>query len=250
MRSPCARAAATLVLLLALPAAAQEVPALPTTPDPPAVACGRGQDSAACRALRARTGDAARPGPAARRFRPAPAADPDRADARQDGRAGPGAGISAEGAPQRPAVPGPAPRPDMDDVRASRIVPPQVRRFLADRRIDPLTRAYLTGIAGKERDGWTLADLQLLTAVVPALTELRIGTAVLSEFYEFLGLDPANLFEPQLGSGWQTGSTAFDQRNYGLRRRCVNLSRAAQVDPASVLLRDLLECQGSGDRGG
>jgi hypothetical protein len=134
-----------------------------------------------------------------------------------------------------------APMPKVGDVGPQRFIPPAIRAFLNDRRIDPLTRAYLLDIAGKRNEDWTLQDLQQVTAVVPTLTEMHISTATLSEFYEFLNLDPTSLFEPQLGASWQATSTAFDPRN-ARNRRCVNLRVQAQMDPGTVKLNDLLNC--------
>jgi hypothetical protein len=58
-----------------------------------------------------------------------------------------------------------------------------------------------------------------------------------------MGLDPTSLFEPQLGGSWQSVSTEFDPRSYYRRReRCVNLSRAARIDPDSVKVKELLDC--------
>ncbi|MFC0388316.1 hypothetical protein [Muricoccus vinaceus] len=138
------------------------------------------------------------------------------------------------------------PRGARGDIPAQRIIPPSIRAFLNDRRIDPVTRAFLLGIAGKKREDWTFLDLQQVTAVVPSLTEIYIGTAVLSEFYEFMNLDPASLFEPQLGASWQATSTAFDPRN-ARNRRCFNLRNQAVQDPGGVRLDELLNCGGQLD---
>ncbi|MBI0539669.1 hypothetical protein D9599_29645 [Roseomonas sp. KE2513] len=127
------------------------------------------------------------------------------------------------------------------DTGPQRFIPPQIRAFLNDRRIDPLTRAFLLDVAGKRQEDWTLADYQRVTVVVPALTELYISTSVLSAFYEFLNLDPTSLFDPQLGGSWQATSTAFDPRNLR-NRRCFNIRNLAQSDPEAVRLNDLLNC--------
>lgn len=149
----------------------------------------------------------------------------------------------------RPARPAPqpllngaaAPRGPDGDVPAQRLIPPSIRRFLNDPRIEPATRAFLLGIAGKRQEDWTVRDLQEVSAVVPALTEMHIGTAVLSEFYEFMNLDPTSLFDPQLGSNWQATSTAFDPRN-ARNRRCALIRVQARQNPDAVLVNDLLNC--------
>lgn len=116
--------------------------------------------------------------------------------------------------------------------------------FLNDRRVEPAVRSFLLGMAGKKRETWTVAELQQVTAVVPALTEMYISTSTLSAFYEFMGLDPASLFDPQLGSEWQTSIVSeFDPRNRFRRNRCTAVGRQSRVDPSSVLVQDLLTCQ-------
>ncbi|MBI0534377.1 hypothetical protein D9599_02175 [Roseomonas sp. KE2513] len=127
------------------------------------------------------------------------------------------------------------------DVAPQRFIPLAIREFLNDRRIDPLTRAFLIDIAGKRQEDSTLADYRRITVIAPALTELYISTAVLSAFYEFLNLDPTSLFNPQLGGSWQATSTAFDPRNLW-NRRCFNIRNLAQSDPDVVKLNDLLNC--------
>ncbi|WP_043367218.1 hypothetical protein [Belnapia sp. F-4-1] len=202
-------ASLALVAFLATPAIAQQ--ALPGQRGVPAVSCGPSNSSPACQDIRQAIPGGAIPGVVERSI-------------------------------DRPP-PTPLPRPDMDDVRAQRLVPPGVRQFLNDPRIDPVSRAFLTGIAGKDRDAWTMHDYQMISALIPTLTEMRISTATLSAFYEFMGLDPANLFEPQLGDGWQTSSTPFDPRTRFRRNsRCAMLSQAARADPTVVRVRDLLTC--------
>lgn len=200
-----------LAVLASLPAEAQQT--LPGQRGIPTVACGPGNATAACRELRR-----ALPGQASPSL------------------VGP--------RPLAPAAPALAtPRPDFDDIRGRRLIPPSILALLNDRRIDPPLRAYLLGIAGKPTGEWTMQDLQMVTAVVPALTVMNIATARLSEFYEFLNLDPASLFEPQLGAGWQNAVTEFDPRNRFRRGRCTTLSRESRTDPSSVLVEDLLTCQ-------
>ena len=130
----------------------------------------------------------------------------------------------------------------MDDIRGQRLIPPSIMTLLKDRRVDPITRAYLLGMAGKKPVEWTLQDFATVIAVVPTLTEMHISTARLSEFYEFMGLDPLSLFEPQLGTGWQNAVTEFDPRNRFRRGKCITLSRQGRIDPGSVLVQELLTC--------
>ena len=174
------RASIVIALLAGLtgPAVAQQ--RIPGT-GVPAVSCGPSNNSMACQDLR---------------------------------QAAPGGSIPGLVAPRLPTSP-PAfaslgqPRGDM---QPKCLIPPSILRLLNDRRIDPFTRSVLLAIAGKPNEEWTLADMQMVTSVVPALTEMNIATAKLSELYEFLGLDPVNLFEPQIGSTWQISSTLSNPR--------------------------------------
>lgn len=144
----------------------------------------------------------------------------------------------------RPAQP-PPPRQlgRTDDITGSRFVPPAIQRFLADPRLAPTTRAFLRGVAAKPTEDWTLREYEMVTQLVPTLTEMAISTRTLSDFYEFLGLDPTQLFEPKLGK-FQT-STGFDQRNYDAvqQAQCLYLlGYGENLDPSSVLLKDLAAC--------
>ena len=137
-----------------------------------------------------------------------------------------------------------APRlPSVGDEPMRRFFPPNITALLNDRRVDPVTRNILRALANKPSEDWTLADLNMVSSIVPMLTEMYVPTAALSRLYEFLNLDPRSLFEPQLGDNWQAASTAFDPRNYYRRReRCVRISEAARTDPNSVKVQELLNC--------
>jgi hypothetical protein len=136
-----------------------------------------------------------------------------------------------------------APPPNLNELPPQRFIPPNIVALLHDPRVDVVTRAYLLGMAGKKTEDWTLADLRMVTVLVPVLTEMHIGTAMLSEFYTFMGLDPNSLFEPQLGAGWQTSSTALDPKRFGtMRRTCTMLSRQARIDPEAVKVQELVNC--------
>nr|WP_294543434.1 hypothetical protein [uncultured Rhodopila sp.] len=139
---------------------------------------------------------------------------------------------------------GPKPQRRTDDVKGTRYVPPAIQAFLADRRLDPYTRAFLRGLAAKPTEQWTQGELPTVTQLVPSLTEMAIPTRKLSDFYEFLGLRPDELFEPQLGN-WQTKSIGFDQRNYDAvqQAQCFYLlGYGENIDPSSVKLKDLAAC--------
>lgn len=149
--------------------------------------------------------------------------------------------------PAQPVAPQPQrPLGRTDDVRGTRFVPPAIQNFLADRRLDTQTRAFLRGLSAKPTEEWTLQELQTVTQLVPTLTELAIPTRTLSDFYEFLGLDPTELFEPKLGS-FRSG-TGFDRRNYDAvqQAQCFYLLGYGEtIDPSAVTLKDLTACSPS-----
>jgi hypothetical protein len=125
-----------------------------------------------------------------------------------------------------------------------RFVPPKIVALLHDRRIDPQTRAFLEMVAVKPTKRWTLGELAIVQQLVPTLTEMMIPTAQLSDFYAFLGLNPTQLFVPQLAD-WQNGTTAFDARNYDSTQQaqCLYLLGVGEnPDPSSVTLGELAAC--------
>lgn len=196
------------------PALAQR-PTLPGQPGVPAVTCGPSNNSPACQSFR---------------------------------EAAPGGVIPGVVAPRKTQPPPPAvfamPHPSIGDRAPQRIIPPRIQLLLRDRRIDPLTRAYLLGLAGRKQEEWSVQDVQTLGSLIPTLTELNVPTALLSELYAFLGLNPGSLFEPQLGDGWQSASTAFDaRRRVGRNERCIKLAAEARFDAAQVRMQDLLSCE-------
>jgi hypothetical protein len=133
-----------------------------------------------------------------------------------------------------------------DDIPGTRFVPPDILAFLYNNRIDPQTRAFLRHVAGKPTEDWTLTELQLTTQIVPVLAETAVPTRVLSNFYEFLGLDPTSLFEPQLGRIQQTTS-AFDARNPEAteQAQCFYLlGYGENLDPTKVTIKDVSACTG------
>lgn len=130
-----------------------------------------------------------------------------------------------------------------DDIGGTRFVPPAIQTLLADRRIAPTTRYVLRHLAAKPTEDWTLGELQLVQQLVPTLSEMSIPTRTLSDFYEFLGLDPTSLFEPRLGNS-ATG-TGFDRRNYEAvqQAQCLYLlGYGENIDPSAVTLKDLAAC--------
>lgn len=136
-----------------------------------------------------------------------------------------------------------------DDVANRRFVPPKIIAFLHDPRIDPETRAFLLSMASKPTEDWTLAQAQMLLQLVPTLTEMYIPTRVLSDFYEFLGLDPTQLFDPQLGRSWQRRSTGLDKNDFAAveQAQCFSVLGYGEVpDPTQVTLGALAACSTAG----
>ncbi|MCI0753510.1 hypothetical protein [Teichococcus vastitatis] len=188
------------------------MPTLPGQPGVPAATCGPSNNSPACQALR---------------------------------QAAPGGSIPGVVAPRQPGLAQMAalPRPSLGDRAPQRIVPPRIQALLRDRRVDPLTRVYLLDLAGRKQEEWSVQDVQTLSTIIPVLTELNLRMGLIEELYTFLGLDPNNLFEPQLGNGWQSASTALDaRRRVGRDERCLKLSAEARFDPAQVMMRELVNC--------
>jgi hypothetical protein len=158
-----------------------------------------------------------------------------------------GPGFAGPGCHNRAAS---KPKLRTDDVKGTRYVPPAIQAFLSDRRLDPYTRAFLRGLAAKPTEQWTQGELRTVIQLVPSLTEMAIPTRKLSDFYEFLSLNPAELFEPQLGN-WQTKSVGFDQKNYDAvqQAQCLYLlGYGENIDPSSVTLQDLAACATEGQQ--
>lgn len=138
-----------------------------------------------------------------------------------------------------------------DDVLERRFIPPKIMAFLDDPRISPETRAFLLAMAAKPTGDWTLSQAQMVMQLVPTLTELHIPTIVLSEFYDFLGLDPTELFQPQLGKSWQQQSTALDKNDIAAveQAQCFALLGYGEIpDPTQVTLNAIAACSVAGKR--
>lgn len=142
-------------------------------------------------------------------------------------------------------------RPREDDLPDKRFIPPKIMAFLDDPRIAPETRAFLLAMAAKTTGDWTLAQARIVMRLVPTLTELYIPTALLSEFYDFLGLDPTELFQPRLGRSWQQRSTALDKNNVAAveQAQCfAQLGYGEIPDPMKVTLNAIAACSAAGER--
>jgi hypothetical protein len=121
-------------------------------------------------------------------------------------------------------------RAAVGDLSGGRFIPKPILEILADPRIDPNIAYILWQTARKPMDDWTLNELTFVMQVAPTLAETGIPVAKLQALYQFLGLDPNDLFNPQPGQNWQSQSTAFDPRSSAN----VNAISSAdcQVDPS------------------
>jgi hypothetical protein len=130
----------------------------------------------------------------------------------------------------------------MGDLSGGRFIPPPILTILADPRIDPNIAYILWQTARKPIADWTLNELFFVTQTAPTLVEAGIPTDKLQALYQFLGLDPADLFSPKLGRDWQSNSTAFDPRsstNVGAIS-----STDCQTDPGTMTVAKFQACTG------
>lgn len=131
------------------------------------------------------------------------------------------------------------------ELRGNRYVPPPIQAFLNLPKIDPLTRAFLWSVAVKQTEDWTLSEYQTTTQLVPVLAETAVPTRVLSDFYEFLGLDPTSLFDAQLSPTAIT--SGFDAKSLQAteQAQCFYLLGYGEVlDTTKVTLKDVAACTG------
>jgi hypothetical protein len=152
----------------------------------------------------------------------------------------------AQTSPHRSPVTRPVPvaQPRLQDVTGTRFIPPKVMALLNDRRIAPNTRFFLQGVASKPTEDWTVQEYQMTVQLVPTLTEIYISTATLSDFYDFLGLDPDSLFEPRLGN-WTTRPIGFDVKNLEATQQAecfARLGYGENLDPTQVTLKAIAAC--------
>jgi hypothetical protein len=99
------------------------------------------------------------------------------------------------------------PQPSLNELPPQRFIPPNILALLHEPWVDVVARAYLLGMAGKKTEDWTLVDLRLVIALVPTLTEMHTGTAVLSRFYAFMGSIP----KPVRLAAWRRQADRFNR---------------------------------------
>jgi hypothetical protein len=137
-----------------------------------------------------------------------------------------------------------AQRAALGDQYGGRAIPPQILKILADPRIDPITAYLVWQAARKPLDDWTLTQLQDITATLPTLAETGMPISDIQALYQFLGLDPGDIFNPQLGQDWQTGSTRFDPNSAGA---VAAISSAdCQADPGQMTVATYRSCNAGG----
>lgn len=138
-----------------------------------------------------------------------------------------------------------APRVQHEELRGTRYVPPAIDAFLNISKVDPQTRAFLRHVAAKQTEDWTIAEYQTTTELVPVLVETAVPTRVLSDFYQFLGLDPTSLFEARLGQIF--ANTGFDAKSIEATEQAqcfYRLGYGENLDPTKVMLKDIAACTG------
>lgn len=130
-------------------------------------------------------------------------------------------------------------RAAMGDLSGGRQIPALVLRILADPRIDPTTAYILWQAARRPLDEWTIGELTQIMQITPTLVETGMNPAALRVLYEFLGLDPNDLFNTQLGQDWQGRSTAF---NPGLNQAAISAAEC-QVPMEDMTVGTFKACQ-------
>lgn len=132
----------------------------------------------------------------------------------------------------------------MGDVFGGRTIPPNILKILADRRIEPVVAYMVWQAARKPIEEWTLRQLQEITATIPTLAETGMPMARIQELYQYLGLDPGDVFNPRLGQDWQDRSTRFD-RSSDAAVAAIS-SADCQTDPGQMTVAMFQSCQSGG----
>lgn len=112
--------------------------------------------------------------------------------------------------PTPASVPKPA---QMSDIAGGRFIPKGIVAVLADRRLDPSVAFIFWQLARRPLEEWKVSELNFVMQISPTLAETGISVIALQSLYEFFGLDPDNLFNPQPAQTWQNRSVALDPRS-------------------------------------
>ena len=80
--------------------------------------------------------------------------------------------------------------------------------------------------------------------MVPTLAVTGMPMPQIQALYQFLGLDPSDVFNPQLGQDWQNRSTRFDKSSDAA---VAAISSAdCQTDPGQMTVAMLQSCVSGG----
>lgn len=120
------------------------------------------------------------------------------------------AGAKSPSKPASASVPKSAP---MSDIAGGRFIPKGIIAVLADPRLDPSVAFIFWQLARRPLDEWKVSELNFVMQVAPTLAETGISVIALQTLYEFFGLDPDNLFNPQPAQTWQNRSVSLDPRS-------------------------------------
>ncbi len=135
-------------------------------------------------------------------------------------------------------------RAAMGDLFGGRTIPPNILKILADPRIEPVIAYIVWQAARRPMEEWTLRQLQEITTMLPTLAETGMPMAEIQALYKFLGLNPGDVFHPQLARGWQNRSTAFDKSSAAA---VAAISSAdCQTDPGQMTVAMFQSCQSGG----
>ena len=146
--------------------------------------------------------------------------------------------------PPGPAQAGAIRQAAMGDQFGGRVIPREILKILADPRIEPVVAYVVWQAARKPLEEWTVRQLQEITSMLPTLTETGMPMPQIQALYKFLGLDPEDVFNPQLGQDWQSRSTSFDA-NSAAAVAAIS-SADCQTDPGQMTVATFQSCQSGG----
>ena len=126
------------------------------------------------------------------------------------------------------------------DQTGGRVIPPNIQAILADRRIEPITAYLVAQAARRPMEEWTVRQLEDITATMPSLVEPGMPIGQIQALYEFLGLDPEDVFNPRLGPDWQARASRFQADSAAAVAAIA--SADCQVDPSQMTVATMDAC--------
>lgn len=132
----------------------------------------------------------------------------------------------------------------MGDLFGGRPIPPNILKILADPRIEPVTAYIVWQAARRPIEEWTVRQLQDIMAIVPTLVETGMPMPQIQALYQYLGLDPSDVFNPNLGQDWQDQSTRFDKT--GSAAVAAISSSDCQTDSGQMTVATFQSCVSGG----